>query len=191
MASFEDLGIREPLLRVLEEEELEIPTALQEAVVPVLRRGGNLVARASSGAGKTLAYGLGVLDRPRAAAGASEEADEAGESAAAPAGPRVLVLVPAAEAAEHVATALFPYAQAVELEVTAADAAWATRPAEAGVVVSTPAALLDAVRGSALKLDAVDAVVIDDAASIHALGGWDAVDTLLDHLPREAQRVVV
>ena len=40
---------------VLEDEEIVTPTALQEGVIPTLRRGGNLVARASSGSGKTLA----------------------------------------------------------------------------------------------------------------------------------------
>jgi superfamily II DNA/RNA helicase len=63
MPSFEDLGLRPELLRALEDQELDQPTALQEAVIPALRRGGNLVARASAGSGKTLAYTLGTLDR--------------------------------------------------------------------------------------------------------------------------------
>ena len=63
MPSFEEIGLRPELLRTLEDEEIERPTALQEAVIPSLRRAGNLVARASTGSGKTLAYGLGILDR--------------------------------------------------------------------------------------------------------------------------------
>ena len=81
MASFNDLGLREPLLAALEEGGFERPTALQQAAIPVLRREGNLVARAGSGAGKTLAYGLGVLDRIEAREEADDEAgDEAGEA---------------------------------------------------------------------------------------------------------------
>src|SRR6476620_380795 len=78
MASFNDLGLREPLVMALEEEGIEHPTALQQAAIPVLRREGNLVARASSGSGKTLAYALGVLDRiePRAATGDATEGDD-------------------------------------------------------------------------------------------------------------------
>src|SRR5690606_20908212 len=45
MPSFEDLGLREELLRTLEEEDISDPTALQAAVIPALRRGGNFVAR--------------------------------------------------------------------------------------------------------------------------------------------------
>ncbi|MBD0319546.1 MAG: DEAD/DEAH box helicase, partial [Gemmatimonadetes bacterium] len=106
MASFNDLGLREPLLAALEEGGFERPTALQQAAIPVLRREGNLVARASSGSGKTLAYALGVLDRiePR-----GEPADDEGEGEAeAAGGTRVLVLVPTPEAAEHAALALVP-----------------------------------------------------------------------------------
>src|SRR5689334_23605480 len=92
MASFNDLGLREPLLMALEEEGIEHPTALQAAAVPVLRREGNLVARASSGSGKTLAYALGVFDRiePRAAA-----AGGAAEAAAAETAPPPPCLTPA------------------------------------------------------------------------------------------------
>src|SRR4029079_9996371 len=102
---------REPLLAALEEEGIEHPTALQAAAVPVLRREGNLVERASSRSGKTLAYTLGVLDRiePR---GEGEDGDASAT--------RVLVLVAAPEAAEWTALALVPYAQAVELAQTVA-----------------------------------------------------------------------
>src|SRR5688572_32817021 len=110
MASFNDLGLREPLLMALEEEGIEHPTALQQAAIPVLRREGNLVARAGSGSGKTLAYGLGVLDRleAREAPETDDEDEDAddGETAAvedAPRGTRLLILSPTAEAAERAA----------------------------------------------------------------------------------------
>ncbi len=187
MASFEDFGLREPLLSALEDEDIEIPTALQEAVIPVLRREGNLVARAGAGSGKTLAYALGVLDRllPRAA----EDAD--GEEGEAPHGTRMLVLVPTSEAAERTALSLVPYASTVELGVTVPGGSWGTPPTVADVLVGAPGDVLDGVRGSEFKLDGLEAVVLDGASEILALGGWEAVETLMDHVPREAQRVVV
>ncbi len=199
MASFEDFGLREPLLAALEDEDIEIPTALQEAVIPVLRREGNLVARAGSGSGKTLAYALGVLDRlrpraPEAADAADEEGDEEEEAAEteAPArGTRMLVLVPTAEAAERVALTLVPYAASVELGVTVAGGSWGTAASLAEVLVGAPADVMDGVRASELKLDELEAVVLDGAAEIRELGGWESVETLMDHIPREAQRVVL
>jgi ATP-dependent RNA helicase DeaD len=180
MSSFDDLGLRPELLRALGDEELERPTALQEAVVPALRRGGNLVARASSGSGKTLAYALGVLDRltPR------EPVDEEVHL-------RFLVLVPTQEEAERVALSIFPYAQAVGLNVTVPGGSWGTPAAEAEVVVTPVADIMDAVRSSTTKLDQVEAVVIDGAAAICDLGEAVPLDALLDLVPRDAQRIVL
>src|SRR5690606_8325280 len=124
MPSFEDLGLRDELLRTLEEEDISDPTALQAAVIPALRRGGNLVARASSGSGKTLAYTLGVLDRvtPPPPDLEGEEGPETEEAVQL----RVLVIAPTADEAERIALAMTPYAQAMGMRVTAPSAAWGT-----------------------------------------------------------------
>ncbi|HEX2202056.1 MAG TPA: DEAD/DEAH box helicase, partial [Longimicrobium sp.] len=193
MASFNDLGLREPLVMALEEEGIEHPTALQEAAIPVLRREGNLVARAASGSGKTLAYGLGVLDRiePRGGGDGEGEGEEAGAAAEEETAARVLVLVPTAEQAEHAALALVPYAHAAELTVAVSGPGWGTRAGDADVLVATPTQVLDAVRASGVKLHALEAVVVDGASEIESLGGWEAVEALFDNVPREAQRVVL
>ncbi|MFL5385213.1 MAG: DbpA RNA binding domain-containing protein [Longimicrobiaceae bacterium] len=188
MASFNDLGLREPLLMALEEEGIEHPTALQAAAIPVLRREGNLVARASSGSGKTLAYALGVLDRIEPRAAAEGEGDEAAEETPAT---RVLVLVATPEAAEWTALALVPFAQAVELAVTAAGPGWGTQPGDADVLVASPQQVMDAVRSSGVKLEAVEAVVVDGASDIEALGGMESLEGIFDNVPRTTQRVVV
>jgi len=179
MQSFEEIGIRDELLRTLEEEDIVRPTAFQAAVLPALRRGGNLVARTSSGSGKTLAYALGVIDR-------LEPADE-GESE----GPRMLVITPTREEAEAKGLALVPYSQATGHRVGVTGAAWGTMTADATIVVAAAADVMEAVQGSALKLDDLVAVVIDGAASILALGGWGQVDALVNLVPRDAQRIVI
>ncbi|HEX9940044.1 MAG TPA: DEAD/DEAH box helicase, partial [Longimicrobium sp.] len=189
MASFNDLGLREPLLMALEEEGIEHPTAFQQAAIPVLRREGNLVARASSGSGKTLAYALGVLDRIEPRAPAADEGEQAGADDEP--GTRVLVLVPTPESAEHTALSLVPLASAAELALTALGAGWGTPPGQADVVVATPQQVMEAVRTSGVKLEAVEAVVIDGASDIETLGGWEALETIFDNVPRTAQRVVV
>jgi ATP-dependent RNA helicase DeaD len=185
MASFNDLGLREPLLTALEEEGIEHPTALQAAAVPVLRREGNLVARASSGSGMTLAFALGVLDRIEPRGVGEEGDDEAGPAM------RVLVLVATPEAAEQTALALVPYAQAVGLAVTVAGPGWGTAPGDADVLVATPGQVMDAVRTSGVKLEAVEAVVVDGASEIEALGGLEPLESLFDNVPRTTQRVVL
>lgn len=180
MASFEDLGLREELVRTLEDEDIERPTALQAAAIPALRRGTNVVARASTGAGKTLTYVLGVLDRLTPP---EEESDEPAL--------RVLILVPTLEEAERVALAAFPYAQSIGAAVAVPGGGWGTDPATAEIVVAPAADAMSAVRSSVLKLDAAESVVIDGASVILEVGGWDQVDAVLDLVPRDAQRVLI
>lgn len=188
MPSFEELGLREELVRTLDEEEVERPTALQAAVIPALRRGTNVVARASTGSGKTLAYVLGVLDRLGAPAAPAEGADESeGDGVAL----RVLILAATREEAERIALTAFPYAQAVGCAIAVVGGAWGTSPDSAEVVVAPAADAMSAVRGSRLKLEAVEAIVIDGGSTIREVGGWDEVDAVLDLVPRDAQRVLL
>jgi ATP-dependent RNA helicase DeaD len=183
MPSFDDLGLREELLRTLEDEDIDEPTALQEGVIPALRRGGNVVARTSSGSGKTLAYALGVLDRLRPLPASDEEEDAATAL-------RFVVLTPTLEVAEHVARSMYPYAQAAGFSLSVPGGGWGLPATQAEVLVGPTADLMSAVRGSAMKLESLEAVVVDGASAIVELGDWDAVDTLLDLAPRDAQRVV-
>ena len=194
MASFQELGLREPLLAALEDAGIERPTALQQAVIPVLRREGNLIARAASGSGKTLAYGLGVLDRLEAREtpdtdSGDEDADTLAEGA--PRGARLLILSPTSEAAERAAMELVPFAQAAGLSIAASGGGWGTATEAAEVLAATPTEVVEAVRTSALKLEGVEAVVVDGAAEIESVGGWEALETLFDHVPRDAQRIIV
>jgi ATP-dependent RNA helicase DeaD len=189
MAAFDKLGLRTELLQIVEDEDFDSPTSLQEAAIPVLRRGGNMVARASAGSGKTLAYALGILDRVTLPADGGEE--DAEGLAATEARARLLVLVALQEGAERTAASVVPYAHAVRATVAVPGGSWGTQPHEAEVLVGTPDAVLNAVRGSALKLDGLEAVVVDGAAEIRELGGWESLETIFDHLPRDAQRVLL
>ncbi|HUE95901.1 MAG TPA: DEAD/DEAH box helicase, partial [Longimicrobiaceae bacterium] len=183
MPSFQEMGLREELLRTLEDEEITRPTELQASVVPALRRGGNLVARVSSGSGKTLAFALGILDRL--------EVEEQQEAAAAEGGElRLLVLTPTPADAARTALAMSPYAHAVGLSIAAIAPGWGTPHAEASVLVAPAADAMEAVRTSSVKLEALEGVVVDGAAAVEELGGWEQVDALIDLVPRDAQRVV-
>ena len=63
MSNFIDLGISEALAAVLTKQNIESPMQVQEAVIPKVLGGGNLVAQAPTGTGKTLAYLLPVLQK--------------------------------------------------------------------------------------------------------------------------------
>jgi ATP-dependent RNA helicase DeaD len=153
-------------------------TPLQAAALPVLRRGGNLVLHASSGAGVTGAWGLPLLDR-------LADHDDA---AAGVAGLRALVIAPTAERAQAVAVALSRLAGDTGLAVRATAPGW--RTAGADVLVTTAERAMHDVRDSVLKLDTLQALVLLDLMEQFALKLEDALGTIVSLVPRDAQRVV-
>lgn len=180
---FEELGLRPELVGAAREVGYEEPTAVQNAAIPVLRRGGNALIHAAPGSGTLGAYGLALLDR---LAGMAEE------SAAEGAGPRALVLVPTADDASRAALSLARLGRGVGLRVAALGGGWAV-PAgmAADIVVADPATAIDAVERSRLKLEGVVAMVVDGAAAIYVLGADAALETVSGLVPRDAQRVVL
>ena len=92
--SFDALGLHEGLVRALREVGYETPTPIQEATIPVLLRGSDLLGQAQTGTGKTAAFALPLLSR----------LDLAQRE------PQALVLVPTRELAIQVAEAFQKYA---------------------------------------------------------------------------------
>lgn len=180
---FEELGLRPELVAAARERGYTVPTALQRAAIPVLRRRGNALLHAAAGAGTMAAYGLALLDQ---LAGSIADGEEGA------AGVKAIVLVPTEADAARTASSLAWFGRAVGVRVAAMAAGWAD-PAEtgAGIVVGSPAELVAAVQGSRLKLEGVEALVLDGASSIFSLEGGDNVETLASLVPRDAQRVVV
>ncbi len=172
---FEELGIATEVAAGAERMGWRAPTGLQAAAIPVIRRGNNVMLHASTGAGVTGAYGLGILDRL------------AGEPAAD--SPRVLVLTPDSDDASSVADQLARLAAPAAIEVRAASAGWPERPAH--ILVTAVAEAVAALRASALKLDGVVSLVLVAADRLLDLEGGSSLETVLEAVPASAQRVVV
>lgn len=173
MDSFEDFGVAPELVEALTSEGIEVPTPLQEAAVPLLRNGNSLVLAAGAGSGLLAAWAIPLLDR----------------FPAEDAGTRVLVLASDREAAVRQAESLARIARDTAHVVAALGTAWAL-PERAHVLVGTPADVLDAVRGGAVSLETVHALVVDQAQAIEQLDGLEAVEEVLQFLPEGTQRVV-
>jgi ATP-dependent RNA helicase DeaD len=135
--------------------------------------------RASSGSGVTAAYVLPLVDRLAGATPTNATGVE---------GPRALVLTASAERASEVAAMIARHAGATGLRARAVAPAWPRVASD--VVVATPDAALRSVADSSLKLEAVETLVIDDAAALLALEGADPLETLLVTVPADAQRVI-
>jgi ATP-dependent RNA helicase DeaD len=133
-----------------------------------------------------------------AGGGAGGEAGEAGEAGRGGlgggaeregGGPRLLVLVPTADAASRVAESLARLGAGAALTVRALAAGWPDRAADVLVVAAAQAA--SAMRDSSLKLESVVGLVVDGADQLAETGQWEAVELVAESVPAKAQRVVV
>ncbi len=172
MDTFEELGLSPEITDALAAEGIERPTALQEAVVPVLKRGNPLLMAAGPGGGILVAWGAPLLDRIEAEG----------------AGTRILVLTTTPAAADEQAEALARMAAATGHTVAAIGSRW-LMPERADVLIGTPKDVLLAVQG-AVSLEGVQALVVDQASVLESLGGLEEVEKVLDYLPKDTQRIV-
>ena len=173
MESFEDIGLAPELVEALAAEGIEEPTPLQQAAIPVVRRGNNIVLAAGPGSGVMVCWGAGILDRISPADGA----------------PRALVLTHSRDRAETLAESMALLASSMEHTVAALGSHWVL-PGHATMLFATPADVLAACTAKAVSLDGVEALVIDQAARFEEFGGFGDIERVIEYLNTDAQRVV-
>ncbi|HLL66859.1 MAG TPA: DEAD/DEAH box helicase [Micromonosporaceae bacterium] len=171
------------LIKVLDDNGVTVPFAIQSATVPDALAGRDVLGRGQTGSGKTLAFGLPMLTRT------------AGQRAQ-PRQPLALVLTPTRELAQQVAAALTPYATAMRLRcATVVGGLSIGRQADelrrgVEIVVATPGRLADLVNRGDCRLDQVAVAVIDEADQMADIGFLPQVTALLDKVPAGGQRML-
>lgn len=173
MESFEDLGLAPELVEALSSEGIERPTPLQEAAVPVVKRGNHLVLAAGPGSGVMVAWAAGLLEKVPA------EGDS----------PVALVLTATVDRAEHLAMSLGRLAASTGHSVAALDSRWALSE-RAHILCATPSSILQARKASTLSLEAVQSCVIDDAPRLDVSGETATIPLIFEYLERDVQKVL-
>jgi len=155
------------------------PSPIQDAMIPIVLQEKNVMGRAQTGTGKTAAFLVPLL----ALMEAVEDAplDGTGE----PVGPvRILIVAPTRELAIQIAAESDKLTRFVPVRTiccyggTPLDAQIRALK-NAAVVVGTPGRLLDLIRRGNLKLEELDAIVLDEVDRMYDLGFRDDVDKLL------------
>ena len=176
--SFENLGLISEILAALVELGYESPSPIQEASIPVLLGGSDLLAQAQTGTGKTAAFALPILS----------ELDLANNY------PQALILTPTRELAIQVAAALKGYAKHLDgfhvLPIYGGqNYRTQLRALKRGVhvVVGTPGRIMDHLRRETLNISDLKTVVLDEADEMLKMGFIDDVKWILEQVESDHQ----
>ncbi len=183
MKTFEELGVGEPLRRAIEELGFETPMPVQEAVIPHLLGddGGDVVALAQTGTGKTAAFGLPVLQR----IDPSEHV------------PQALILAPTRELCLQIAGDLADFSKYIP-DVTVLPVYGGSsiesqiRALRAGVqvIVATPGRLIDLINRGVVNSSDVHSVILDEADEMLNMGFLDSIEEILSHIPEDRRMLL-
>ncbi len=183
MKTFEELGVGEPLRRAIEELGFETPMPVQEAVIPHLLGddGGDVVALAQTGTGKTAAFGLPVLQR----IDPSEHV------------PQALILAPTRELCLQIAGDLADFSKYIP-DVTVLPVYGGSsiesqiRALSAGVqvIVATPGRLIDLINRGVVNSSDVHTVILDEADEMLNMGFLDSIEEILSHIPEDRRMLL-
>jgi ATP-dependent RNA helicase RhlE len=185
---FAALGLSPQLVRSLTERSYAEPTPVQAAAIPAALKGGDVLAMAQTGSGKTAAFALPILQRLQ----------EVKQRPGSQRGLQALVLTPTRELAVQVGVFFRQYGRflSVPLKVITAYGGVSINPqmmalrGGADVVVATPGRLLDLLDHNALRLSSVATLVLDEADRLFELGFSDELERILAKLPKGRQNLL-
>jgi len=182
MANFKELGVEESILKGITEMGFENATPVQEKVIPVLlEEGGDLVALAQTGTGKTAAFGLPII----------QKIDVASKDIQA------VILSPTRELCLQISKDLMNYGKYVKgLRVLAVYGGTDIRrqisslKRGVNILVATPGRLLDLIRRGEAKLSNVSSVILDEADEMLNMGFKEDLNSILAEMPETRQTLL-
>jgi ATP-dependent RNA helicase RhlE len=182
--SFAELGLAEPIVRAVTENGYTQPTPIQSQAIPAVLKGGDLLAGAQTGTGKTAGFTLPMLQllsgKPRPAARTV----------------RALVLTPTRELAAQVEESVRTYGKYLSLSSAVIFGGVNINPQiqklarGLDILVATPGRLLDLMQQGAVDLRAVEILVLDEADRMLDMGFIRDIRKVLAALPPKRQNLL-
>ncbi|MEO3756726.1 DEAD/DEAH box helicase [Mycobacterium sp. B14F4] len=188
--TFAELGVRDEIVRALAEDGKEHPFAIQELTMPLALAGDDLIGQARTGMGKTLAFGVPLLQR------ITTDAERPLTGI-----PRALIVVPTRELCLQVYGDLAAAARHLRVDdrKLTVTSIYGGRPYEGqiealqkgvDVVVGTPGRLLDLAQQGHLQLGGLSMLVLDEADEMLDLGFLPDIERILRQIPDERQAML-
>jgi superfamily II DNA/RNA helicase len=186
--NFDNLGLAPELLKALAESGYTTPTPIQLQAIPVALAGGDVMAGAQTGTGKTAAFALPLLQKllPLASTSTSPAKHPV----------RALILTPTRELAIQVEESIKAYAKHTQLRSLVVyggvDIKTQTPHLKTGVevLVATPGRLLDHIEQKTLQLNQVQMLVLDEADRMLDMGFMPDLKRILALLPKQRQNLM-
>jgi len=177
---FADLNLSPQLMKDLEYNGFKTPMPVQEMAIPMLMEGRDLMTQAKTGTGKTLAFGIPIIERTDVN---SHDVQS-------------LILAPTRELAEQVAGEMRKIGYNKKVKTAAVYGGKSitdqARMLQSGaqVVVGTPGRIIDMIDRRLLKLQHVRILVLDEADRMLDMGFIDDIRKIISHVPRERQTML-
>jgi ATP-dependent RNA helicase DeaD len=174
MTKFKDLGLKEEVLRGITDQGFEEAFEIQEAVIPVLLSGRDVVGQAHTGSGKTAAFALSMLNdiTPKK-------------------GIQGLIMAPTRELAMQISTEIKKMGKYTGIKIATVYGGQGMgiqldalhRGVE--IIVATPGRLIDHLKRGSIELGDVTHIVLDEADTMLDMGFVDDIQFILDLSPED------
>ena len=184
--SFDDLGLSAALLSAVREQGYDTPTPIQAQAIPPVLKGGDIMAAAQTGTGKTAGFTLPILERlmqSRPPKGVRPTI-------------RALIITPTRELTAQVQESVKTYGRHLPLKSTVIFGGVGMQPQVqtlrrgVDILVATPGRLLDHVRQRTVDLSQVEILVLDEADRMLDMGFIHDIKKLIAALPRKRQTLL-
>ena len=182
MKTFEELGVREDIIKAISELGYVHPMPIQEKVIPhLLHEDGDIIGLAQTGTGKTAAFGLPMLQR----------IDVEIEN------PQALIIAPTRELCLQIAGDLADYSKYISnLRVlpvyggSSIESQIKMLRRGVHIVVATPGRLLDLIKRDTVNMGMVKTVILDEADEMLNMGFIDDINEILSHVPDDRKMLL-
>jgi ATP-dependent RNA helicase RhlE len=184
--NFEQLKLKDPLLRAIRNEGYQKPTPIQEKAVPAILDGRDLLGCAQTGTGKTAAFALPILQQLLAHRSPNNRRPPI----------RVLVIAPTRELTTQVNESFAVYGRYTGLRTTAIFGGVSQKPQVRAlmrgvdIVVATPGRLLDLMNQGHIHLESLEILVLDEADRMLDMGFLPDVRRIVGKVPKQRQTLM-
>jgi len=169
--NFKELGVKESIVKALEEQQITEATSIQEQAIPLALAGKNVIGMSRTGSGKTAAFGIPILDSIQRGNGI-----------------QALVLTPTRELAVQISREFQKWSKYNKVNICTIYGGVAIGPQtrdikRADVIVGTPGRVLDHIGRGNMDLSKISTAVLDEADKMVEMGFIQDVERIFNETP--------